>query len=260
MTNLYGIVIIARDEESNIRDCINSIMQTDNVPICVVVDERSNDMTENIAREYTPNVIVAAGNRGRLRNIGYKYLDLPYVLYVDADMRISQSYMKTLFNVLSSDPELAFVGGAQKAIETCFLGKLECEYWNYRKAIPAGGAMYRTNVLDVVGGFNDELNVGEDGELQRRIVKLGWKSKWVDDVCIDHKYAPSNKVWFRKMTYGFAAGISKRGALRLCISPFIGIHAALKRRNINMLWYIPLRSIVLLLGPGRKKEYKPVTI
>jgi len=117
--------------------------------------------------------------------------------------------------------------------------------------------MYRTEALEDAGGFNNDLNVGEDGELQHRLVDLRWKHGWTGDIFFEHYYADSYKVWLNKMSHGSAAGLDLRGLLRLLASPMMGIHAAWIRKKPSMLWYIPLRSLVILLGPGKKDEYMP---
>jgi GT2 family glycosyltransferase len=159
--------------------------------------------------------------------------------------------------MMEEDSQLAIVGGAQVPKGSSLLGRMESEYWNYRKAIGAGGAMYRTEALEDASGFDDELNIGEDGELRSRLVALGWRTTWSGDIHIEHYHAISPQDWFNKMSHGSTAGLSFRGVTRLLASPIIGIHAAWIRGNTNLLWYIPLRSLVLLLGPGKKKEYIP---
>jgi glycosyltransferase involved in cell wall biosynthesis len=74
----YGVVVIARDESSNIEECLKAILNTDDTAVMVVVDSRTTDNTAEIARRFTPRVSVIDGNRGHLRNVGYRDLDLPY--------------------------------------------------------------------------------------------------------------------------------------------------------------------------------------
>lgn len=253
----FGVVIIARDEEHNIGDCLLNLRQAGADPVLVVVDSRTNDKTAEIAREYTSMVIVTEGNRGRLRNIGYRELDLPYVAFVDADMRVTPGYLETLRHVMDENPRLAFAGGAQKPLGCCLFSAMDCEYWNYKRAVGAGGTMYRVKAVNEVGGFRDELNVGEDGDLNSRLINYGWQKKWEGSAIIGHYYALSVKVWLNKMTHGAAAGFGLRGILRLLASPIIGLHAAWVRRQLHMIWYLPLRSLTLLTGKGMKQEYTP---
>lgn len=252
-----GVVIIARDEEHNIGDCLASLRQTGADPILVVVDSRAKDNTAEIAREYTSLVTVADGNRGRLRNVGYRKLGLPYVAFVDADMRVTPGYLETLRKTIGENPKLALVGGAQTPLGCCFLGAMECEYLNYKRAVGTAGGIYRVEALNDVGGFRDELNVGEDGDLSQRLINQGWQKKWIGTVTIGHYYVSSTEIWRNKMTHGAAAGFGPRGLLRLAASPIIGAHAAWVRRQLHMIWYMPMRSLTLLVGKGVKREYTP---
>ncbi|GEM_PF-5500245 len=259
MNRDFGVVIIARDEENNIGDCLASICSVGAAPVSVVVDSRTNDNTAEIARKYTPLIEVVSGNRGKLRNVGYKKLNLPYVVFVDADMRITPGYFEALHRAITENKRLAFVGGAQKPLGCCLFGAMDCEYWNYRRAIGAGGTIFRVEALDDVGGFRDDLNVGEDGELAQRLLGNGWQKKWVGTAAFGHYYASSTKTWYNKMTHGAAAGFQLRGILRLLLSPIIGMHAAWDRRQPHMVWYVPLRSLALLVGAGIRREYTPFT-
>jgi len=51
--NPISVLIIAGNEEKNIRDCLESVKWADEI---VVIDSFSTDNTFNIALEYTPNV------------------------------------------------------------------------------------------------------------------------------------------------------------------------------------------------------------
>ncbi len=255
----YGVAIIARDEELNIGPCLTSLIKSDVMAIIVIIDSRTRDRTAEVAKKYTHLVEVIEGNRGRLRNAGYTRLGLPYVAFVDADMHVTPGYLEALRQAMDEDPRLAIVGGEQKPLNCHILGALDCEYWNYKHAIGSGGSMYRVEALESVGGFQDELNVGEDGELLVRLLKNGWCKKWVGRVSIGHRYAANYKVWHNKVSHGLAAGFRVRGVLRLLTSPLIGLHAAWVCKQPHMLWYLPLRSLVLLFGAGTKQEYTPLS-
>lgn len=255
----FGVVIIARDEERNIGTCLASLKEAGINTIMVIIDSRTGDKTAEVAQKYTPRIEVVDGNRGRLRNTGYRKLGLPYAAFVDADMQVTSGYLESLRKAMDEDPKLAIVGGEQKPFDCCFLGSLDCEYVNYKRAIPAGGSMYRAEALESVGGFQDKLNVGEDGELLSRLLENGWHKKWVGDAVIGHRYATNYRVWHNKMSHGAAAGFHAHGVLRLLASPVIGVHAAWVRSQPHMLWYLPLRSLVLLFGAGERQEYNPLT-
>lgn len=253
----YGAVVIARDEERNIEACLSALTNSEGCSIHVVVDSRTVDRTAELAQNYTAQVYVIEGNRGRLRNEGYKRLGLPFVAFVDADMIVTPGYLESLRRAMTEDSGLGVAVGAQIPLGCCRLGALDCEYWNYRRATPAGGSMFRVAAVEQVRGFRDDLNVGEDGELIGRMLAKGWRKRWLSGAVIGHHYAKNNEVWLNKVTHGLSAGMKTRGVVRLLASPIIGIHAAVERRQPHMLWYVPLRSLTLLAGPGAKSEYGP---
>jgi len=253
----FGVVIIARDEEHNIGECLVSLHEAGIKNPLVVVDSRTKDKTADLALKYTSSVSVIDGSRGRLRNTGYKQLGLPFVAYIDADMAVMPGYLETLRLKMDENPKLAVVGGIQEPLNCCLLGALDCEYCNYKRAVSTGGAFFRVEAIEEVGGFSDDLNVGEDGELINRLLQRGWLKERIDSVVIGHNYAPNYKTWRNKIIHGKAAGFHSWGVLRLLTSPFIGLHAAWVRRQPHLIWYVPFRSLTLLLGPGLRKEYTP---
>lgn len=77
-------IIIARDEELNIRACLESIRWMDE--IIVVVDSRSKDKTEEIAREFTAKVFVREwqGYSGS-KAFALRKATNEWVFWIDAD-------------------------------------------------------------------------------------------------------------------------------------------------------------------------------
>jgi glycosyltransferase involved in cell wall biosynthesis len=77
-------ILIARDEEQNIRACLESIRWI--AEIIVVIDSRSGDKTEEIAREFTPNVFVREweGYSGS-KTFALSQATREWVFWIDAD-------------------------------------------------------------------------------------------------------------------------------------------------------------------------------
>jgi len=85
--NRISVCIIAGNEESNIRRCLESVTWADEI---VVVDSYSKDRTPDICREYTDRVY-------QHRWLGYikqkqlikELAQPPWVMFVDADEEVS---------------------------------------------------------------------------------------------------------------------------------------------------------------------------
>jgi (heptosyl)LPS beta-1,4-glucosyltransferase len=88
-------VLAVRDEEAMLRQCLDLLGFADE--IVVVVDARSADATEQIAREYTPNVHVHEfADFSAQKNFAIEHATGEWVLVVDADERITPALGREL--------------------------------------------------------------------------------------------------------------------------------------------------------------------
>ncbi len=78
--------------------------------IVVVVDDRSTDRTEEIARRYTDKVLVEPfTDFAQIRNAGIRAASGAWILHVDADERITPALAREIRKALAGDPDvLAF--------------------------------------------------------------------------------------------------------------------------------------------------------
>lgn len=102
MTRTYpvSVCIITFNEESRIRDCLESVKWADEI---IVVDSFSTDKTVDICKEYTEHVYRRAwgGNIDQKNHtIGLATKD--WLLCLDADERLSPELTKEIQNVLKS--------------------------------------------------------------------------------------------------------------------------------------------------------------
>lgn len=83
-------VLIARNEEKKIIDCLESIKWTDEI---IVIDDSSTDKTAEIAKKYTKNVYShkSVGYVEPVRNMAISKVTGEWILMIDADERVSES-------------------------------------------------------------------------------------------------------------------------------------------------------------------------
>ncbi|MFA5085155.1 MAG: glycosyltransferase family 2 protein [Candidatus Omnitrophota bacterium] len=89
-----SVVVITKNEEHNIEDCLKSALSADEI---IVVDDGSADRTVELAKKFTDKVFSRSmDNEGRHRNYAYSLAKNDWVLSLDADERISPLLMKEL--------------------------------------------------------------------------------------------------------------------------------------------------------------------
>lgn len=99
-----SVVILARNEEGMIKDCLESVKWADEI---VLVDSGSTDRTCEIAKRYGAK-IVKERFRGlefsRWRNLGKEKATGDWILYVDADERVTPELRDEILQVIAATP------------------------------------------------------------------------------------------------------------------------------------------------------------
>lgn len=82
-----SVVVITKNEEENMVDCLESVMWADEI---IVLDDYSTDNTVNIAKQFTDKVFLRKTDvEGAHRNYAYSLAKNDWVLSLDADERAS---------------------------------------------------------------------------------------------------------------------------------------------------------------------------
>jgi len=99
--NTLSAVVIVKDEEEKIPDCLESLSWTDEI---VVIDNGSQDKTAEISEKMGAKVYYYKGGTfSDLRNEGIKKATGKWLLYVDADERVTPLLRKEIEKVIESD-------------------------------------------------------------------------------------------------------------------------------------------------------------
>lgn len=87
---MISAVILTKNEEKNIKDCLQSLSWCDEL---IVIDDNSTDKTQDIARKMGAKVFVRSLNSdfAAQRNFGLEKAEGEWVLFVDADERVSSA-------------------------------------------------------------------------------------------------------------------------------------------------------------------------
>lgn len=175
---LVSVVITTKNEEKNIRTCLESIKaQTWPGIEIIVVDNNSNDKTQEISREYSDKVFNKGPERSAQRNYGMiEKASGDYAIYIDADMILSPILIETCVKFIKKN------GYAALYVPEIVLGK---RYFsrvrrferNFYDGTPIDGArFFQREGFIKVGGFDESLfkkGSGEDWDIDKMIKRMG---------------------------------------------------------------------------------------
>ena len=98
---MISAVVLTKNEEKNIVDCLESLFWCDEI---IVVDDNSEDRTLEISRKFDAKVFIRNlnGNFSQQRNFGLSKAIGDWVLFIDIDERVSENLKEEIKAVIKS--------------------------------------------------------------------------------------------------------------------------------------------------------------
>lgn len=98
---IISTIIITKNEENNIADCIDSVRFSDQI---IVIDNNSNDRTVEIAKLNKAEVVSKEFKSfSAQREEGIKLNNSDWILYLDADERVSAELKNEILNTINQN-------------------------------------------------------------------------------------------------------------------------------------------------------------
>lgn len=173
-------IIITKDEERNIADCLESLAWADER---IVVDAESRDRTVDIANTYTPRVFVRSWpGYGPQKNFGIDQSTADWILIVDADERVTTPLREEICRLMEAGPP-SDVAGYEIPRRNFFYGR-----W-----IEGGGIYpdYQLRLFRRTAGRYDDILLHERFQITGRVSRLFSP--------LDHYSMPTIRHHVRKM-------------------------------------------------------------
>lgn len=241
-----SVVVPVRDDPGGLRRLLAGLRGTPGIEAVVVVDDGSGPGTRpDVGTGGTPPVHLVRHDRPRgpaaARDAGAVATATPLVAFVDADVTVAGGWLAPLVahfedplvgavapRVVASTPSTPSTAeqGSHPALAAyeAFRSPLDL---GPRPAlvrpggpvpyVPTAALVVRRSALEQIGGFDHELQRGEDVDLVWRLHEAGWAVRYEPAVRVGHAVRPSLGAWLRqRVGYGTsAAPLSRRhpGAL-----------------------------------------------
>lgn len=176
-----SVILITKDEEENIRDCLSTVAWADEI---VIVDAGSSDATVATAQEFTQKVFVRPWEGyGAAKNFALSQVSSDWILWLDADERVSELLKEEIQRTLATGDNNAVAYSCPRKAN--FLGRwiLHCGWYPGRvtRLFKRGSAHFTESRV------HERLEVsGEQKDLQSDLLHY-------TDPSLDHYFKKFNK-------------------------------------------------------------------
>ncbi len=300
--NRVSIVIPTLNTGETIEKCLASLKGNNSKYKydIIVIDGSSHDETVEIAKKYTDKVLIEDTYfRGINRNKGIRNSEGDIICFTDSDCVVPENWVDKLVDGLlrlnERDGKVVGVGGGNiplledsslmelaisKVIRSplvSFRARNVTTYKDEREVPhnPPMNSAYFKWALEEVGGFGEESNIGEDVELDAKLIEKGYKLYYLPDVLVYHKHRSSFRKFIRQV-YEFGKDrirVGRKykrylqfhhyGPIFLCLmtfSPLLfiplamgvvnGAYVSLKERNVLMFLPLMLLTVSFYVSYG----------
>jgi len=186
MQKLVSVIIPAYNEEKLIEKTLLSLKRQSYSPIEIIVVYRGNDRTREISKKYADRVIfLSKKGASRARNFGAKEAQGQYLIFLDADSRLSKNAIENVVNSL----EQGYAGGTAKIVyesENYKIKGVEIlqNFCLNRWKICFCQFIYTTKeIFEKSRGWPESIEFGEDMNFLKRLSRFG-----------ELKYDPDSQV------------------------------------------------------------------
>jgi len=152
----------------------------------IFVDDYSTDGTFEILKEWKARkgdlyhgimLVQKRTNIPQARNVCIENMEGDFILFWDSDVKPPRDLLKEMISIMRKDPTVGIIG-ADYVYETSSVTHRPIVS-KETHATYMGFSLIRREVLDAVGGFDENLSVGEDTEFCIRVMeKTRYKIIW----------------------------------------------------------------------------------
>lgn len=253
--DLVSVIITTRNEEDVLGDLLQSVVRQTykNIEV-ILVDNNSTDNTLKIASAFKKVKVYNFGfERSAQRNYGAKKSSGKYLLFLDADMRLSPEVVKECVHEIKSKRQIGSVVIPEQSLAYTFwenVKAFERSFYNEKgDPITDAARFFRREVFQKAGGYDDTITGPEDWDLPETIRELGFEDARIKARIFHKERVGSLIVLFKKkFFYGlYAHRYLKKHNIPMVSPKTIYFLRPLFYRNWRRLLSHPLLSLGIII-------------
>lgn len=171
------VVVPTRNSARTLRPCLESL-RSQSVPCrVVVVDNFSDDGTFEIAERLADLCLSAGPERSRQRNVGARSARGRIVGFVDSDMVLAPSVVAEVVAAVEGGAGMVTV--PERSVGDGYWARVrafERAFYEGQDDVEAP-RFFRRDVFEATGGFDEELDAGEDWDLALRARPIAMRAR-----------------------------------------------------------------------------------
>lgn len=187
---LVSVIVPTKNSGETIEKCLQSIKNQSYPEIeIIVVDNYSQDKTEEIAQEYA-KVYVKGPERSTQRNFGAQKAKGGYLLFIDSDMELTPKVVEECINEIKKDEKIKGV-----IIPEISVGK---GFWTRCKALERScyirdetmeaARFFEKEIFEKIKGYDERIaGGGEEYDLPQRVKEAGYRIARIPPHIIHHE-------------------------------------------------------------------------
>ncbi len=205
-----SVVIITRNEETYIKDLLDSLVTQTILPHeIIVVDAESTDNTQRIVRSYMKKyqfvkLYIQKGTRGEGRNYGAYKATGDIIAFIDADCIANAFWVQELIEGMKNADVVA--GDSVRLGYHAFsnLQRVGIFHKGVDVTYPSCNLAYKKKVFVIIKGFDPSFKEAEEVELNFRAVDAGYKLIYHPEAIVYHRVRESIRGFIKQsFWYGF---------------------------------------------------------
>lgn len=221
MKYLFSVIIPALNEKELLPLLLKDLSkQRDKKFEVIVVDGKSEDGTKEIARSFSkllPLTVLDAEERNvsSQRNQGAKQAEGKYLIFLDADCRISSLFISKLRKEIESSYYLLYLLSFEP-VSDVYTDKIIFKLVNYgieasqnltKPLSSAGNCVIEKHFFEHLGGYNEKLFMAEDHAIVQYARNAGVKARFVKNIKVRFSLRRIEKDGWFTMAYRYAISL-----------------------------------------------------